>query len=154
MDTMLYTLIIIVLDQLSKYAIKILLRPYESIEVVKGIFNITYVQNTGAAFSILKGKTHFFTITTLLVIIAIIYAIIKLPAKKREIRILLALVLGGAVGNLIDRLRYGYVVDFLDFRIWPVFNVADMAIVISVLILAYFMIFDKSFMDFCGKTGR
>jgi signal peptidase II len=154
LDIMLFALLIIALDQVSKYAIKIFLRPYDSIEVIKGIFNITYVQNSGAAFSILKGKTHFFTITTLLVIIAIIYAIIKLPTKKRGIRVLLALVLGGAVGNLIDRLRYGYVVDFLDFRIWPVFNVADMAIVISVLILAYFIAFDKNFMDFYGKTGR
>ncbi|NLC62594.1 MAG: signal peptidase II [Thermoanaerobacterales bacterium] len=154
MDIMLYAILISILDQASKHAVKLSLNPYDSIPLIKGVFNITYVQNTGAAFSILRGKTHFFTVVTLIVITVIIYTTIKFTPKNKWVRVLIAFILGGAVGNLLDRLRYGYVVDFLDFIVFPVFNVADMAIVTGALLLAYFIAFDQNLADFYGKSRR
>jgi signal peptidase II len=119
--------------------------PHQSIPVIKNVFHITYVQNTGAAFSILKGKTFLFTVVSSIVIVIITLVLIKLPAKHKAFGIVMALILGGAMGNFIDRLRFGYVVDFLDFRVWPVFNIADCAIVIGVLILAYLITFHPEY---------
>jgi signal peptidase II len=119
--------------------------PHQSIPVIKNVFHITYVQNTGAAFSILKDKTFLFTVVSSIVIVIITLVLIKLPAKHKAFGIVMALILGGAMGNFIDRLRFGYVVDFLDFRVWPVFNIADCAIVIGVLILAYLITFHPEY---------
>ncbi|HQA61009.1 MAG TPA: signal peptidase II, partial [Tepidanaerobacteraceae bacterium] len=80
-----------------------------------------------------------------IVIVIITLVLIKLPAKHKAFGIVMALILGGAMGNFIDRLRFGYVVDFLDFRVWPVFNIADCAIVIGVLILAYLITFHPEY---------
>lgn len=132
-------------DIISKYLVKRGLEPYESIPVIRNIFHITYVQNTGAAFSILKGKTFLFTTVSFVVILGIIFILIKYPIKRKIFGIVMGLILGGAIGNLIDRVRYGYVVDFLDFRIWPVFNIADCAIVIGVIVLVYLITFDSEF---------
>lgn len=129
------------------------MNPYESIPILKNIFHITYVQNTGAAFSILKGRTFFFTTVSSIVILVIIFFVIKYPIKERAFGIVMGMILGGALGNLIDRVRYGYVVDFIDFRIWPVFNVADCAIVVGVLILVYFIAFHPEFQSLYNKTG-
>ena len=137
-----YSFLVLAADQISKYMVRANMRPYESIPVIKNIFHLTYVNNTGAAFSMLRGKILFFTVFSSAVIIALVYALIKLPLEKR-IRLLLALIIGGATGNLIDRVRFGYVVDFLDFRVWPVFNIADCAIVVGVAILAFIITFSK-----------
>ncbi|HHW02947.1 MAG TPA: signal peptidase II [Thermoanaerobacterales bacterium] len=154
MDVLLYGLLVFAADQLSKYIIQMNMEPYESLPILKGIFHITYVQNTGAAFSILRGKTYFFTIVSFAIILAIIFFIRKISPEKRLLRFVMALVLGGAAGNLVDRLRFGYVVDFFDFRIWPVFNIADSAIVVGVIILAYIIAFDAGFSGQYGKSGR
>ena len=94
---------------------------------------ITYVTNSGVAFGLFKEAGTFFIFLAGIVIAAILYSLRRLPAQQRLVRIALGLALGGAVGNLIDRLRLGYVIDFIDFRFWPVFNVADSAIVAGVL---------------------
>lgn len=102
---------ILVLDLFTKHIVKNMV-PHQSIPVIKNVFHITYVQNTGAAFSILKGKTFLFTVVSSIVIVIITLVLIKLPAKHKAFGIVMALILGGAMGNFIDRLRFGYVVDF------------------------------------------
>lgn len=136
------SLCIIIIDQLSKYFIKESLSLYESIPIIKNFLHITYVQNTGAAFSILQGKTLFFSIISILIIILIVYGVFKAPVTKKSHRYVLSAIVGGAIGNLIDRIKFGYVVDFIDFRVWPVFNIADCAIVIGVILLIYIIAFD------------
>ena len=142
MDVIFIGMLVILVDQITKHLIQMNMDPYTSIPVIKNIFHITYVQNTGAAFSILKGKTLFFSVVSLVIVFAIIMILIKYPIKRRLSRMVFASILGGAIGNLIDRIRFGYVVDFIDFRVWPVFNIADCAIVIGVSALAYLIIFD------------
>lgn len=148
------SIFILAADMLTKYLVQQTMKPYESIPVLKNVFHITYVQNTGAAFSILRGKTLFFTIVSCAVILAILFILMKYPIKSKIFKIVMAIILGGAVGNLIDRLRYGYVVDFLDLRIWPVFNIADCAIVVGVLVLVYLITFHPEFQSLYSKNRR
>jgi signal peptidase II len=109
----------------------------DSIPVLEDFFHITYVKNPGAAFGILQHQTGLFIAIAILVVLAVVYYYPRLPAGCRWLRIGLGLQLGGALGNLLDRMRFGYVIDFFDFRIWPVFNIADMAIVIGVGLLLW-----------------
>lgn len=142
MFVVIYIALVFILDQVSKYLIISNMEPYESIPVIKNVFHLTYVNNTGAAFSMLKGKTLFFTVFTSVVILVLIYSMMKFPLDKR-IRITFALIIGGGLGNLADRVRHGYVVDFIDFRVWPVFNIADCALVVGITILAIIIALHK-----------
>jgi len=146
--------VILILDLFTKYIVQKNLVPYESIPVIDNIFHITYVQNTGAAFSILKGKTLFFAVVSLIIVAIIALILFKFPIKQRILGNGLAMILGGALGNLIDRLRFGYVVDFLDFRVWPVFNIADCLIVVGVIILAYIIMFHPDNQTMGSKNRR
>ncbi len=133
---------VIVIDQLSKAIIVASLEPYEEwmpIEAIRPFFSITYVTNTGAAFGILPQGGMLFTLIALIVVGVIIYFYRQLPERVWLVRVALGLQLGGALGNLIDRIRLGYVVDFLHVRFWPVFNIADSAIVIGVGLLMILM---------------
>ncbi|HHW45099.1 MAG TPA: signal peptidase II [Desulfotomaculum sp.] len=125
----------LVVDQVSKELIQRWMWEGESIAVIPHVFHITYIRNPGAAFGLFPYRTGFFVAVTLLVAAAVVVAHLRLSPARHLMRISLGLVLGGAVGNLIDRLRFGLVVDFLDFRIWPVFNLADTAIVIGAFLL-------------------
>ncbi|WP_111977827.1 signal peptidase II [Algibacillus agarilyticus] len=132
------TLVILVLDQATKLAVLDSLVLYERINYAP-FFNLVYVQNFGAAFSFLADaggwQRWFFTGIAAAAAILLAYWLYKTPAEQKIIPIGFSLILGGALGNLYDRVAYGYVVDFLDFYInnyhWPAFNVADMAIVIG-----------------------
>lgn len=143
MAVWIFAAFIFAVDQLTKALVKMHMAPNQSIPVIDNILHLTYVQNTGAAFSLLKGRVFFFVVVSFAVIAVIVYYLIRLPKEKKLFKFTLALVLGGAFGNLVDRLRFGYVVDFIDFRIWPVFNVADSAVVIGVLLLLYLVMFDS-----------
>ena len=124
---------VLIFDQLSKYFVSKGISLGQSIPVVKNVFHITYILNTGAAFGIFKDKAIIFIIAA---IIAIVFILISWRYKaNRQTEIALALILSGAIGNLIDRIRLGAVIDFLDFRIWPVFNIADSAITVGVILL-------------------
>ena len=129
------------MDQLSKYLI---LHNYSlgiSSPIIHNVFHITLLRNSGGAFGIMRsvpGMLLFISIAAAVVIIAMMKS--KSPIPK-AVGIALALQLGGALGNLIDRIRLGYVIDFIDLMIWPVFNVADIAITIGVAVLAYYLIF-------------
>ncbi len=129
--------VIYILDRLTKSIIIAGLSQSQSVMVIPNIFHITLILNKGTAFGLFKNQSIFFVLLSLLVISVIILYICKNKLRNIILSIALGLILGGAVGNLVDRIRFGYVVDFLDFRIWPVFNIADSAITIGLALLAW-----------------
>lgn len=128
-------LIAVLLDQLSKFLIRKNFELNESIPVLKGIFHLTYATNTGAAFSIFQGFNLFFIIFSIIVVGVIVYYIRNIKEDEKLMQLAAGLLLGGTIGNLIDRILFGAVTDFLDFRIWPIFNIADSAVTVSVVLL-------------------
>jgi signal peptidase II len=133
--------LVVVLDQLTKRLAEDRLRGQRPVPVVDDILRLTYVENRGAAFGLLQDQTAFFVFVGVLVVGVIAASYRYLPRSGFRLHLALGLQLGGAIGNLIDRVRQGYVVDFVDFGYrsnwWPVFNVADSAIVIGVALLAF-----------------
>ena len=127
--------LVILIDQISKFAIRNSMHLSQSIPVVKNIFHITYIQNLGAGFGILQQQRLFLILVSAAVACIILFYSKKIGKKDRLLQVIAGIVLGGTVGNLIDRIIYGYVIDFLDFRIWPVFNIADSAVTIGVILL-------------------
>jgi signal peptidase II len=101
------------------------------------------VTNTGAAFGLFADQSFLFVAIAIAVLAAIFVYRRYLTMRHWPIRLSLGLQLGGALGNILDRLRYGYVIDFLDFKVWPIFNLADSSICIGVAILAYYMLREK-----------
>ncbi|HWP57322.1 MAG TPA: signal peptidase II [Candidatus Acidoferrales bacterium] len=131
----------VVLDQLSKIVVDRTLPLHVSIPVIENFFNLTYIRNKGAAFGMLANSPETFRLAFLLVFSVtaigfLIVALRRLPASERALTVALSLILGGAIGNLIDRFLYGEVIDFLDFHWsgyhWPAFNLADSFITIGV----------------------
>jgi len=127
--------LVLLLDQGSKAAVQMWMYQGESIPIVKQVFHLTYILNPGAAFGFLAYQTNLFIIVTAGLVLGVLLFYRSLPLERVLVRYGLALVVGGALGNLVDRLRFGKVVDFLDFRVWPVFNLADSAIVIGACLL-------------------
>ena len=135
--------ITLAIDQYSKYLIQCNMTENETIPFITGVFDITYVRNTGAAFGIFAGKqTMLSIITAVLLVILTVYALSQAKHIPKLETFSLALIVGGGLGNLITRLLYRYVIDFFNFYFWPVFNVADIAIclgcallIVSVLII-------------------
>ena len=111
--------------------------PSESRPLISPVLHLTYVQNTGAAFGLFKGQQALFVGLSLLVIVWIAWELLAKPSMPDMLIWGCALILGGATGNLIDRVRVGYVVDFIDLRVWPVFNIGDSAITIGVALLIW-----------------
>ncbi len=142
--------VILILDQITKYLIETRVRLHETIQVIPGFFNITHVRNRGAAFSLFSDASgsfrSIFFVTVTIVAIIVISLLIRKTRERLPITAF-ALILGGAAGNLIDRLRYGEVVDFVQWYVrsyyWPSFNVADSAITVGVCLLAVDMLFQK-----------
>lgn len=135
--------IVFAADRLTKYFIINSLEPWQSIKVIPDIFHITLVLNNGAAFGLFRNCAIFFTVFSFAAIALIMLIVTRVQRISTPLSISLALILGGAAGNLVDRLKFGLVIDFLDFRIWPVFNIADTAISIGIAILAFTLIFKK-----------
>jgi signal peptidase II len=127
---------ILSLDQISKFFISAKLQLEQSLPLVKGVVGLTLVHNRGAAFGILRNQVYLFIIAGVAAIVLIYFGIKSNKGNKSYV-ICLSLILAGALGNLIDRLRFGYVIDFINFYIWPVFNVADSAITIGAIFLAW-----------------
>ena len=138
--------LVVVLDQLTKFLVATNIGPFDCIHIIPGLFDFVYVKNTGAAFSILSGNTVFLSIISVLFCIGVgAYWFIKKPAHPL-IKASLILLFAGALGNAIDRIFYGFVVDFIStaFMNFPVFNVADIAITIgAALLMIYLIFFDK-----------
>jgi len=143
MGFILFALFIILSDQASKFYIQHNMYIGESIAVIEGIFHITYIENPRTSFGLFEYNSSFFVIAVLISIILVILIYKKIIFKKDPFMYVpLTLTLGGAVGNLIDRVRIdGMVIDFIDFRIWPVFNFADSAIVCGMLVLLIHVLF-------------
>lgn len=136
--------IIITLDQFLKIQIVKKVMPYNSIKVIKGIFQITYVENYGIAFGLFKNKGTFFIFTTSIIILILLY-FIYITRSSLFLNGCLSMIVGGALGNLLDRIRLGYVIDYLHFTFFPpVFNFADAAIVCGAFLLSIYLYFDKS----------
>ncbi len=133
---------VVLLDQLTKYLVRSGMALYESIPVIDGIFHITYIQNSGAAFSILQGRIFVLILLPLVFSVAFLIAIAKLRKKAHPALLCsFSLIAAGGIGNLIDRAILGSVTDFLDFRIWPIFNVADIAVCCGCGLLLIYTIF-------------
>ena len=127
--------LVILIDQISKFAIRNSMHLSQSIPVVKNIFYITYLQNLGAGFGILQQQRLLLILVSAAVVCIILFYSKKIGKKDRLLQVISGIVLGGTIGNLIDRIIYGYVIDFLDFMIWPVFNIADSAVTIGIILL-------------------
>ena len=134
---------IAILDQAAKLFAAGLLPSVKTIPLIENVFHLTYVENTGAGFGAFSEHTWILTVLTIAVIVAVVtYVTVKRPKDKTLITAL-AFMMGGAVGNVIDRVRLGYVIDFFDFTLinFPVFNVADCFITIGAVIFAVYVIF-------------
>jgi signal peptidase II len=154
---------IVLLDQVSKYIIKTQMDLYDSIPVMGSFFQITYVENDGAAFGVRFGNPTFFLILSLIAAILVFYYLIRMRDKNWLPQLALALIASGAIGNLTDRFMYGKVIDFFDVEFfdilipsfnflgltlsgysmtrWPVFNVADITITCGMVIIISYLIF-------------
>ncbi len=128
--------LVLSVDQITKAIVSSNLELNQTLPLIKGIVGITLVHNRGAAFGLFRNQTFLFIITSIGAIVLIYFGLRQNRHNKYYI-VCLSLILAGALGNLIDRLRLGYVIDFLNFYIWPVFNIADSAITLGALFLAW-----------------
>lgn len=133
--------VLLVLDQAVKSYVSSVMLLGQSFSVIDGIFYITYILNPGAAFGMLANQRWFFILAGIAIIAAFCHYYPWLKQQCGWLRLGCTALLSGAVSNLIDRIRIGMVVDFFDFRIWPIFNIADIAIVLGVASMIYAILF-------------
>ena len=155
-----WLVLILVADQLTKFIVDQTMPLHHSIPVIDNLFSLTYIRNTGAAFGILSGsaasfRLPFLVLFSILAIGFVVTMLRRLPDRETGLITALAFILGGAIGNLIDRVAYGEVIDFLDvywstFH-WPAFNLADSFITVGVLITVYYLIKAKGEDPFTGN---
>ncbi len=131
-------LFVIIIDQLSKYFVERFIDLNQSIIIIKNFFNLTYIHNSGAAWGMLKNSAILLILISIIILIIIITQLNKFKKNVKNI-MALGLLIGGLLGNLIDRIFFSYVKDFFDFNIfgynYPIFNIADIAVVIGVILL-------------------
>ncbi|MCM1371220.1 MAG: signal peptidase II [Clostridium sp.] len=140
--TLTLSLVIILVDQIIKLIITNTISIYQNIDIIKNLLSLTYVQNKGAAFSILNGNTIFLILISIFALVFIYIYLIKGKSLNKVEIILYSLLIGGILGNLIDRIFRGFVIDYISVNIFgykfPIFNFADICIVISVIVLVIF----------------
>ena len=139
--------LIIFADQLSKWLVVAYLQGKESVYLIKGVLRFTYVENDGAAFGMLDDHRWVFLVLSTVMIIALIYYIVKYKPQSKWVMTSLILIVGGGIGNMIDRLLLVYVIDFIDFCAFPnlwrwVFNIADSAVCVGTFMLSLWLILD------------
>ncbi len=148
----LVTAAVVLVDQLTKIEVMQSMQLHESIPIIPNFFNLTYIRNPGAAFGLLAGSSSafrlvFFAFTSLLALGLLGTILMRMPESDWIGQYSIAGILGGAIGNLLDRVRYGEVIDFLDFYVnayhWPAFNVADAAITVGVVFLVLHYMLEK-----------
>lgn len=156
-------LLLIIFDQFTKYQCVKHLEENKSKTLIQGVLDLHYLKNKGAAFGILQNQQLLFLLISGIVLLIVAYLLIKFPLKKKFIicRIFLVMICAGALGNMVDRIRYRYVVDFIYFSAihFPVFNVADVYVTISTIGLIFLFLFkykedDLSFISFKTKRFR
>ena len=130
--------IVLLVDQVTKYLALWWLKPKGSVAIFPGIFHLSFVENTGIAFGFFQGHPEILSYVILASVLCLLCGSWFLRNHRRPAQVAYAFILGGAAGNLIDRIRFHHVVDFLDFRVWPVFNMADSFITIGVCLFIYF----------------
>lgn len=156
------TAILAAVDQYTKYLAAAGLKNRPAFRIIDGVLELTYLQNRGAAWGMLEGRQGFFAVLTVLVLIAIVYVIIRTPFTKKYVLVNIAatLLAAGALGNFIDRCMYGYVRDFIYFRIidFPVFNIADIYVTAATVLFIIVFLFVYKDGDFAyllpGKPQR
>ncbi|MBI4003850.1 MAG: signal peptidase II [Candidatus Omnitrophica bacterium] len=129
--------LLVAADQLTKFLVVTAFLPGQRVVVGHPFFHLTYVQNTGAAFGLLKGQQTLFILMSVFVMGYLVREFLIRPVMTARVFWGCALILGGATGNVIDRLRLGYVIDFIGVGLWPLFNVADAAITIGIGLLLW-----------------
>lgn len=141
------SILVLIIDIISKQLVLNLMIEHQSISIISGFFNLTLAKNTGIAFSFLEGKLPLIIIMTMTIVYIILKYLKTITPNKYE-SISYGLIVGGAIGNLLDRIIYHYVIDFLDFKIFkysfPIFNLADTAIVIGVILLIILSLIEES----------
>ena len=142
---------VVFLDQYSKYLILTHIAPVDTFPIIPDVFHLTYAENTGAAFSLFTNMQFLLVLVTMTFIGILIFFLLKIP-KTREntwINLSIAFIIGGAAGNLIDRIRLDYVVDFLDFRMikFAIFNFADLFVVFGSILLVIALLANKNFFE-------
>ena len=156
-------LILVIIDQWSKELAVHGLKDRDTIVLIPGVFELFYLENRGAAFGVLQNQKYFFVFVALIFIGVIVFVLIKVPTQKKyySLNILLVMIAAGAVGNMIDRVRYDYVVDFIYLVCiqFPIFNVADIYVTTATVILVFQILFvyktnDFNFLSFNPKKFR
>ena len=137
MKSLCVVILLVAADQFSKLTIRLTCHPAQTVPLIPPILHLTYVQNTGMAFGLFQGALGWLVLCSIGVSIWLVLELRRRQARPRPLQWGLMLVLAGAIGNLIDRVWLGYVVDFIDLRVWPVFNVADSCITIGVALLLW-----------------
>lgn len=130
------SLIVFLVDHFVKNMVHQAMQVGQSIPLVDGIVKLTYVRNTGAAFSLFTGYSSYLVVIGILATAVILYFHLKVPRGHIYSQIALAFILGGSIGNLFDRISCGFVIDYIDFGFWPVFNLADIMINVGVVMIA------------------
>ena len=161
-DFMLFVILVIA-DQLTKHLAVVRLKNQAAYNLINGILEFNYLENRGAAFGVLQNQKYFFVFVALIFIGVIVFVLIKVPTQKKyySLNILLVMIAAGAVGNMIDRVRYDYVVDFIDLVCiqFPIFNMADIYVTTATVILVFQILFvyktnDFNFLSFNPKKFR
>lgn len=135
---------IIALDQYSKFLVVTKIMPVGDYSVISGLLEFTYVENRGIAFGMFENQRWFFVVATSIIAIVVLFFIFKMYKDHVFFTICLSLIFGGAIGNIIDRIRFGYVIDFIHFNFFPpVFNIADSAVVVGAIALSVAILFTK-----------
>lgn len=151
-------LLLILLDQFTKYEAMLHLKNQNSISLISGVLEFSYVENRGMAFGMLEGRQSLFVVMCVIFCIALIWLFMKIPKNSHYLPLLLtgAVLFGGAAGNFIDRLFRGYVVDFIYFSLidFPVFNLADIYVVCGGIILVFLVVFRYKDEDFDFLSGN
>ena len=150
-DFMLFVILVIA-DQLTKHLAVVRLKNQAAYNLINGILEFNYLENRGAAFGVLQNQKYFFVFVALIFIGVIVFVLIKVPTQKKyySLNILLVMIAAGAVGNMIDRVRYDYVVDFIYLVCiqFPIFNVADIYVTTATVILVFQILFVYKTNDF------
>ena len=133
------------IDQLIKYLVVANIKPISTFEVIPGLFSLTYVENRGAAFGMLSNARWIFILFTLVIIALIIFALFKYRVNSKLFNVAVVLIVGGGIGNLIDRIFYGFVVDYLSVSFFPpVCNFADYCITVGAALMVIYLLFFSS----------
>ena len=147
-----FSLVIAAVDFVIKLLVINNLKPVGSVEVIPGLFSLKYVENKGAAFGMLSNARWIFIAFTIIIIIALVYIMIRKKINSKLFNIAAILIIGGGIGNLIDRLFYGYVVDYLSISFFPpVCNFADYCITIGAVLMVIYLLF---YSDVLNKKGK